>query len=301
VRVRVLVPDPAGRRLLEPPPAGVELSVVGAEPRSYDAEWLVAAPELEDVAGLMASLPRLRVVQSVSAGVDWLLPDVPAGVTVCDAAGVHDIPVAEWTVAAILAGLKRLGEYRDLQRHAAAEAPPAPVDLDGRRVLIVGHGSIGRAVAARLAPFGAEVQGVARRARPGMTGVEDLVRVLPGAEVVVVLVPLTRVTEGMVDAAFLSRLPDGALLVNAGRGRLVDQDALLDELRRGRLRAVLDVTDPEPLPSDHPLRSVPGVFLTPHIAGRSPGFPARAYGLVREQLERELNGEPLRNVVEHDY
>jgi phosphoglycerate dehydrogenase-like enzyme len=299
--VRVLVPDQAERRLLEPLPDDVEMMVVQDGRRAVDGEWLVADPLLPGIRELPAAMPSLRVVQAISAGVDWLLPYVPAGVTVCDAAGVHDIPVAEWCVGAILAGLKRFGECRDRQRAPSAPPPPPPRDLAGARVLIVGHGSIGGALAARLEPFGAEIHGVARHARPGVSTTDDLPALLPTADVVVLLLPLTPETTGMAGADFLAALPDGALVINAGRGALLDTDALVRELARGRLRAVLDVTDPEPLPPDHPLRRAPNALVTPHIAGRSPHFLARAYRLVRDQLEREASGRPLRNVVGAGY
>ncbi len=299
--MRVLVPDDPERRELEPLPDGVELGVIGdSEPHLDDVEMLVAAPHVDELGRLLERLPALRVVQAVSAGVDWLLPLVPEGVIVCDAAGVHDIPVAEWVLAAILASLRRIPECRDLQRRERVSLPPQ-AELAGRRVLILGHGSIGRAVEARLDGFDVEVTRVARRAREGVRATSELSELLPLTDVLVLLLPLTAETERIVDRELLGRLPDGTLVVNAGRGRLVDQPALLAELEAGRLHAALDVTDPEPLPRGDPLWSAPGTLLTPHVAGDSPQFPARAYRLIRDQIARYAAGEPLLNVVEDGY
>lgn len=299
--MRVLVPDDPERRELEPLPDGVELGVIGgAEPRLDDVEMLVAAPHVEELAGLLERLPALRVVQAVSAGVDWLLPLVPDGVVVCDAAGVHDTPVAEWVLAAILASLRRIPECRDVQRGERDSLPPQ-IELAGRRVLILGYGSIGRAVEARLTGFDVELTRVSRSTREGVHATSELPSLLPRTDVLVLLLPLTAETERMVDRELLGRLPDGALVVNAGRGRLVDQPALLTELESGRLHAALDVTDPEPLPREDPLWNAPGTLITPHVAGDSPQFPARAYRLVRDQIARYAAGEPLLNVVEDGY
>jgi phosphoglycerate dehydrogenase-like enzyme len=176
-------------------------------------------------------------------------------------------------------------------------------ELNGSRVLVVGFGSIGRAVAARLRPFGADVVGVARRATPvdGVRGLDALPELLPSADVVVDLLPLTPDTRGLINADAISGMKPGALFVNAGRGGTVDADALLAALRAGRIRAALDVTDPEPLPDGHPLWSAPNVLITPHVAGDVRGERRRAWALVAEQVARLERGEPLRNVVEAGY
>ena len=154
-------------------------------------------------------------------------------------------------------------------------------------MLIVGYGSIGAAVERRLAGFEVSVLRVARTARPegGVAPVSDLPGLLPAADVVVLLAPVTAETIGMVDAAFLARMKDGALLVNAARGSLVVTDALVAEARSGRLRMALDVTDPEPLPPGHPLWDLPGVFITPHEGASTPVSVARMAAYVRDQAE----------------
>jgi phosphoglycerate dehydrogenase-like enzyme len=303
--VKVLVADVPYRRELEPLPAGVELV---SEPDA-GVEFVVLGPEFaEDAAGLFVRLPGLRVVQSVSAGVDSLVPLVPEGVILCGASGAHDIAVAEWVVAMLLTLRRRLPEFYELQKQGLWDSnaggwittgPPliGPVDdLDGANVLILGHGSIGRALAARLAPFGAHVVGIARHARADTEPPASLSRLLPEADAVVLLLPLTPETKGAVDARFLAQMKERALLINAARGGIVDMDALLDALYAGRIRAALDVTDPEPLPPEHPLWQAPNVLITPHVAGAVPRWPDRAYRLAGEQLRRYAAGKPLLNV-----
>jgi len=240
----------------------------------------------------LARLPSLRVVQSLSAGTDSLEPYVPRWATLCSARGARDITVSEWVVGALLGAVT--GQLRVARTRAWAEFRPG--ELHGMTVLVLGHGSIGRAVEARLAPFGARVVGVASRARDGLHGVDELPALLPGADAVVVLLPLTPATRGLVDAGVLARMRDGALLVSAGRGAVVDMDALVAELASGRVRAVLDVTDPEPLPAGHPLWEL-ALAITPHNAGDSTAADERAIALAAEQLGRFARGEPLDNVV----
>ena len=285
------------RRELEPLPEGVQLV---AEPGS-DVEFVVLNFDIADqLPGLFDELPRLRVVQSLSAGVDWLLPMVPPGVIVCRAVGVHDGPVSEWVVAAILAMQRRLPDFIEFQRRSEWNRSPAEPstidDLDGHTVVVVGYGSIGRALSARLAPFGARVIGVARNARDDSQPLSALPALLSQADVVVNLLPLTPETEKFVDAAFLARMKPGALFVNAGRGKTVDTDALLESLRSGRVRAALDVADPEPLPADHPLWHAPNILITPHIAGSVARWNERGHRFAGEQIRRYAAGRPLLGV-----
>ena len=283
-------------------PANVDLRLVPAEPEPVpdlvDVEMIVPSvrtrgPLLELLAGPPG---RLRVIQTTSAGVDWLIGHVPESVTVCNARGVYDAPLAEWVVGAILAMQRGLVESRDAQARHTWDAIEPP-ELAGRRVVILGLGSIGTAIADRLRPFGVEVIGVGRTARAGVRGLDELDEVLGEADVLVNILPLTSETGGLLEARRLGLLPDGALVVNAGRGRTIDTAALVDELRDGRLRAALDVTDPEPLPPDHPLWGLPNVLITPHMAGDSPGSTIRAFQLAGDQVRRFATGEPLINEV----
>jgi phosphoglycerate dehydrogenase-like enzyme len=156
-------------------------------------------------------------------------------------------------------------------------------------------------VAQRLAPFGVELVGVARTARDGVHGIDELDALLPGADAVVNLLPLTPATRGLVDARVLARMSPGSLLINAGRGATVDTAALVEALHAGHVRAVLDVVDPEPLPPGHPLWTAPGVLISPHSAGDTHGAERAAWALAGEQLRRYAAGEPLRNVVRNGY
>jgi phosphoglycerate dehydrogenase-like enzyme len=279
-------------------PPGVRVEAfpedVAGAPGRDEVEFVV--PRWGQVPALR-DLPALRVVQVLSAGVDWIEGELPPGVALCSARGARDAAMGEWVLWAILADFKAAAVAADQQarrewRHLDLR------DLDGARVLILGHGSIGEAVEERLRPFGAEVVRVARRARDGVHAVGELGDLLPGADVLVNVLPATPQTEGLLDAAMLARMPSGALLVNGGRGPTVDTDALLEELAAGRLRAVLDVVDPEPLPEEHPLWTAPNVIITPHSAGDTPGAERAAWALAGEQLRRYAAGDPLRNVVE---
>ena len=301
--MRLAVAEDVRDVYLEGLPAEVEVVRFPLEgppgPRVLEAEFVV--PTRRVMAEALKRMPRLEVVQTISAGVDWVLPHVPQGVTLADARGVHDVAVSEWVLAALLVWAKHLPELFEHQRQARWAGGLRPGELAGRTVLILGYGSIGRAVEARLAPFGVRLLRVARRPRAGVHGPDALPELLPRADAVVLLLPLTPATRGRVDADFLARMKPGALLANAGRGALVDTSALLEALRAGRVRAALDVTDPEPLPADHPLWRAPGVWITPHLAGSSPQLRARGFALVRAQVARYLEGLPLFNVVNEGY
>jgi phosphoglycerate dehydrogenase-like enzyme len=291
------IPDEPERRNLGPIPVGVEIT--SGDDGLEEVEFVVADGLLDDVAARLERTPSVKVVQTLSAGVDWV-PPLPAGVTLCDARGVHDIGVAEWVMAAILASVRRLPESAAAQVKGRWERP-AQGELHGSRVLIVGYGSIGAAIEQRLLPFGVDVERVARSARDGVHPVKGLPELLPEADVVVLIVPLTTETRGLVDAGFLEHMKEGALLVNAARGPVVDTDALVRALTEGRVRAALDVTDPEPLPEGHPLWSTPNTLITAHVGGDTPGFRELGYRLVGDQLRRYAAGEPLINVVEGEY
>ena len=246
------------------------------------------------------AMPKLRVVQLVSAGAESFAGDVPAGVLLCDGQGVHGGSTAEWALAAILSMTRDFPAFVRAQ-HERRWGPHTTDELQGKRVLIVGAGDLGQSLARRLIACDATPTLVARRSREGVRGVDELPRLLPEADIVVLMVPLTDATCGMVDAGFLSAMRDGALLVNAARGRVVDAAALEAELTSGRLRAALDVTDPEPLPADSALWGLPNVLITPHVGGNTTGFPARGFRLVREQVQRFVRGEELENVVRDGY
>ncbi|MFE1896282.1 NAD(P)-dependent oxidoreductase, partial [Streptomyces yangpuensis] len=229
------------------------------------------------------------------------LGDLRPGVRLCNAAGVHTASTAELALALTLASLRGIpgmvrGQDREEWRSGFYDA------LADKSVLIIGYGSIGSAVEDRLVPFECErIERVARSARTTARGpvhaIGDLPRLLPQADVVILVTPLTDATRGLVGAGFLARMKDGALLVNVSRGPVVDTESLLAEVESGRLRAALDVTDPEPLPACHPLWHAPNVLITPHVGGSSSAFEPRAKRLLARQLTRFAAGEPVEHTV----
>lgn len=257
-------------------------------------DFLIPAASDADVVQRLPGLSHLSVVQVLSAGIDWIEHHVPPQAVLCSARGARDAPVAEWIMGALLGATTQLLECARITTWSGRRL----TDLSAWTVVIVGMGSIGQRVHEHLTGFGSTVIGVASRARDDVHGISELHALLPAADAVVVLAPLTDGTRGLIGARELAAMRDGALLINAARGPVVDTEALLAEVTTGRLRAVLDVTDPEPLPDGHPLWTARGVLsITPHIAGDSPAGNARAAEFAGEQLVRWCAGEELRNVV----
>ncbi len=301
----VAVPDEETRIRLRVPD-GVRVVVwdltTDPEPDVAEAVQVVVVPHFvgRGLLRRLRDLPRLAVVQIPSAGFEHVLPHLPPGVLLCNGRGVHDDETAELALALVLASLRGIDDYVRQQdrREWTTRLRPSLAD---RRAVVVGHGAIGAAVARRLEVFAVDVVRVASTARDDggvhVHGTDELPGLLPSADVVILTVPLTDATRGLVDADFLARMPDGALLVNVARGKVVDTPALLAELTSGRLRAALDVTDPEPLPADHPLWAAPGLILTPHEGGNTTATPRRMLALVQAQLDRMAAGEEPANVV----
>jgi phosphoglycerate dehydrogenase-like enzyme len=275
-------------------PQGVDVRALQDGVDLAGVDFLVPTARDHSVIEALPGLERLAVIQLLSAGTDWIDDHLPPQVTLCSARGARDAPVAEWVVAALLGASSELLACARIQTWTARRLS----DLAGSTVLVVGMGSIGRLVESRLRTLGTTVVGVASHARDDLHGVDALPELLPRADAVVLLTPLTESTRGLIGAPQLAAMPDGALLVNAARGAVVDTKALVAEVQTGRLRAVLDVTDPEPLPDGHPLWDAPGVLsITPHIAGDSPRGHQRAAELAGEQLARWCAGEELHNIV----
>ena len=267
-----------------------------------DRVAVVVPPYLHRAPGLpaLADLPALRLVQTLTTGYDNVLPHLPPGVTLAHASGVHDASTAELAVGLALASLRGIDvAARDLE--SATWGHVQRPSLADRAVMVIGVGGIGNAISDRLAPFEVRLTRVASTARSDergpVHGTDELPNLLPQQDVVVLAVPLNDSTHHLVDAAFLAAMAEGALLVNVARGQVVDTAALLAELRRHRLRAALDVVDPEPLPAGHPLWGAPGLLLTPHVGGDTTAMRPRALGLLRDQLARLARGEQLRNLV----
>ncbi len=270
-------------------PSGLDPAEVGfyVPPYTFDPRVLEVIPRF----------PALQVVQLLTAGYEHAESFVPAGVSMANARGVHDASTAELAMALILASQRELD--RDARAMTSGTWITGPTRaLADCTVLIIGAGSIAGALTRRLSGFEAHVVSVASTARHGVHGIDELTSLLPSADVVVLLVPLTPTTEGLLGASEFAACKPGALIVNVARGRVVDTDALVTACRSGQVRAALDVTDPEPLPPGHPLWTTPGVLVSPHRGGNSAAFLPRARRLVRDQVARFVAGAPLANLVD---
>ncbi len=276
------------------PKAPLPASGLGA--RVLIPAFLAPAAALE----VVAQLPDLMLVQLLSAGAEHWLGALPDGIALSDCKGAHGGATAEWVLAVLLATYRQLPRFVRAQDEGRWDHSPTE-ELAGKRVLILGAGDLGTQTARRLASFDATATLVASTARPGVHGIDEVPVLLPEHDVCVLTVPLTPATAGLVDKDFLAAMPDGAVLVNAARGKIVDTEALVNELTSGRLRAALDVTDPEPLPEGHPLWQAPGLLLTPHVGGGVPEAMRRAYAVVAEQLAAFVRGEDPPNLVRGDY
>lgn len=319
--LRVGYPDAIAKDLLLPFPDGIELIPIPASPVSEIAlDVWIAPPGPAWGRKVWPHLRGVTVALSLMAGTEWLTDLVGPSVTVCNAQGAHSISTAEWTVGAILAMLKYFPLYRDLQRgsdwrgrsqaskdyaaihddHRPQYPPILQEELHAKRVLIVGYGDIGKTIERYLMPFGVSITRIARSAKtnPEVHPVSELDRLLPEAEIVVLILPHTPESHGLIGAEQLNRMKQGALLVNAARGPIVQTEALVQALRAGRIRAAVDVTDPEPLPPEHPLWTCPNIFITPHVGGSTPQFSPRAMQIAADQVRRIASAQPLINVVQ---
>ncbi len=297
----VAVPNEQTRsRLGELQGAEVIVWDVGDAPADRHIDLLLARYFLppEQLASLDPA--AVSAVQSQSLGYDSVADYVPAGIAFCNAVGVHEASTAELALALTLASRRGLAEARDAQATGSWQHTRQP-GLQGSHVVLVGVGGVGAATARRLEPFDVTLTLVARTARDSelgpVRGMAELPGLLETADVVILAVPLTPDTTGLISTELLSRLRPGALLVNVSRGAVVDTDALLEAVRSGGVRAALDVTDPEPLPADHPLWSQPGVIITPHVGGDTGAMDGHVARLVRAQVERLVHGEQLEHIV----
>jgi len=321
IMLRVGYPVTLAAELFSDFPVGIELIPLSASlEHDVDIDVWIPDPYPTRAMKIWPRLRGVRLVLSLMAGTEWIPGTVGPHVTICNARGAHNISTAEWTVASILAMLKYFPLYLDIQhsgqwkRRFEASAHYASItgdlrplyppvmheELTGKTVLLVGYGSIGREIERMLTPFTVNLVRVARSARadPEVYAVSDLESLLPQAHVVILILPSTLDSYKLIGARQLALMPQGALLVNAARGPIVDTDALVAALNEGRIRAALDVTDPEPLPDGHPLWSCPNLLLTPHIGGSSPQFAARSLHIAAGELRRYMAGEPLQNIVQ---
>jgi phosphoglycerate dehydrogenase-like enzyme len=286
--VRVLVYD--AREPDKPLPPGAE------EAEVFVPGFLAAV----NPAAYVDRLPNLRLIQLMTAGAENWTGRIPDHVLLSTARGAHGGSTAEWALGALIAIYRELIPF-ERARQAREWQQRATDTLQDKRVLVLGAGDLGRRMRRRLEACDATATLVGTTAREGVRGVDELPALLGAHDAVVLMVPLTEATTGLVDAEFLSNMPDGAVLVNAARGKVVRTDALVAELRAGRLLAALDVTDPEPLPPDHPLWTVQGLLLTPHVAGSVLDYTRRAYEVVAAEIARYVAGKEPENLVHGEY
>lgn len=286
-------------------PEGVELEVwdmrTPAPRERIDiavAPYMGSTEYLRDLAGV-----DIGLVQSQSIGYDSVDKTLPDGIPFANAASVHETSTAELALTLALAAQRQLPRFVLAQEHGEW-SPVFAESLADRRVLVVGFGGVGEAIALRLEPFEVELTVVARTARPvwherlgrvQVHAIDELPALVKDAEIIILALPGGDETRHLFDEEMLGLMPDGALLVNVGRGTLVDTDALVRQ--HGRIRAALDVLDPEPLPAEHPLWTTPGVLIAPHVGGASTAMNPRVVRLIRKQIDRMLRGEAPANVV----
>lgn len=319
--LRVGFPAILDPQLLSVMPEGVELiPLADGLDRPVDIDVWIPDPYSTRALRVWPQLRGVRLVLSLMAGTEWIPGAVGPHVTICNARGAHNISTAELTLTMILAMLKYVPLYIDIQesgdwrrRSEASQLyqqitrdqrtyhPPVKLEeLTGKTVLVVGHGSIGKDIERLLEPFRVEIMRVARtpRTEPQVYSVSELDGLIPRADVIVLILPLTVESTGLIGPRQFELMRQGALLVNVARGGIVQTDALVEALNSGKIRAALDVTDPEPLPEDHPLWRCPNLLITPHIGGSSPEFDGRSLKVAADELRRYMNGEPLQNVVQ---
>jgi phosphoglycerate dehydrogenase-like enzyme len=319
--LRVGYPEILPAELLHDFPEGIELVPIPDPPdREIEIDVWIPNPYSNRAILAWPHLRGVRLVLSMMAGTEWIPPLVGPHVTICNARGAHNVSTAEWTLAAILSMLKYFPLYFDIQRegrwkrrfdippHYAATTgdtrpwyPPVMMEeLTGKTVLLVGYGAIGKEIERMLAPFRVKMLRVARNARkePEVHAVTELDSLLPRVEIVVLILPSTDETKALIGERQFELMSQGTLLVNAARGPIVETDALVAALHSGRIRAAIDVTEPEPLPEGHPLWRCPNLLITPHIGASSPEFTPRALRTAANEVCRYMKGEPLQNVVQ---
>lgn len=298
----VSVPTPQLADALGDVPDDVEVVLWGMDAAAPRERIDIVVPPYMNAGDVYPRLAGVhtQLVQGQSIGYDGIAEVLPPGHRFANAASVHETSTAEFALALTLAAQRHLPDFVRAQERGGWDKVFA-ASLADRRVLLLGYGGVGKAVAARLEPFEVELTVVAQHGREenGMPvhGVDELPVLLPAAEIVILTLPGGEATRHIIDDAALALLPDGALVVNVGRGSLVDTDALAEHARHGRIRAALDVTDPEPLPADHPLWTLPGVLIAPHVGGASTAMQPRVVRLIRTQIDRMRAGEPPLNVV----
>lgn len=282
-------------------PAGItHLPTDGIAPAASDLDSIeFYVPRYMGGPAAIAMIPEmksLKVIQSPNAGVDDVLKIRPEGVTLCNAAGVHDASTAELAVALSIASRRGFAAFAGDQV-AQRWGHERMSSLTDSNIAIVGYGNIGKTIARMLGNFEVTVTAFSKSGRDGALTLDHFDRLLPTFDVIILIVPLNDQTHHLMNATRLAAMKDGSALINVARGPVVDTDALIAELNSGRITAGLDVTDPEPLPVGHPLWSARNVIITPHVGGDSAAFIPRGRKLVEEQLARFASGQPLLHIV----
>jgi phosphoglycerate dehydrogenase-like enzyme len=258
----------------------------------YVPTYMGGRPALE----LTKKMPNLKVLQMPNAGYDDAMEFVREGMTLCNGRSIHDDSTAELAVGLTIASLRGFPDFvRNQDKSSWVHVKNK--SINDRRIGIIGFGSIGSTIAKMLSGFSVEIVPFTQSGRDNTTAITDLDKHLPTLDVVILILPLTAESKHLFNAKRLSLMKDGALLVNVARGPIVDTDALVKELNSGRITAAVDVTDPEPLPSDHPLWRAKGVLISPHVGGNTTAFEKRARKLIESQLNLLAEGKPLNNVI----
>ena len=258
----------------------------------YVPTYMGGQPALE----LTKKMPNLKILQMPNAGYDDAMEYVRDGMTLCNGKSIHDDSTAELAVGLIIASLRGFPDFvRNQDKSDWVHVKNK--SINDRKIGIIGFGSIGTTIAKMLSGFAVEIIPFTQSGRDNTIAITDLDKHLPTLDVVILILPLTKESKYLFDAKRLSLMKNGALLVNVARGPIVETDALVKELNSGRITAALDVTDPEPLPKDHPLWKAKGVLISPHIGGDTTAFESRARRLIESQLNLLADGKPLNNVI----
>ena len=258
----------------------------------YVPTYMGGRPALE----LTKKMPNLKVLQMPNAGYDDAMEYVRDGITLCNGKSIHDDSTAELAVGLTIASLRGFPDFiRNQDKSDWVHVKNK--SINDRKIGIIGFGSIGTTIAKMLSGFTVEIIPFTQSGRDNTIAITDLNKHLPTLDVVILILPLTKESKHLFDTKRLSLMKDGALLVNVARGPIVETDALVKELNSGRITAALDVTDPEPLPKDHPLWKAKGVLISPHIGGDTTAFESRARRLIESQLNLLADGKPLNNVI----
>jgi phosphoglycerate dehydrogenase-like enzyme len=258
----------------------------------YVPTYMGGRPALE----LTKKMPNLKILQMPNAGYDDALEFVRDGMTLCNGRSIHDDSTAELAVGLTIASLRGFADFvRNQDKSSWVHVRNQ--SINDKRVGIIGFGSIGSTIAKMLSGFSVEVIPFTQSGRDNTIAISNLDKHLPTLDVVILILPLTADSRNLFNAKRLALMKDGALLVNVARGPIVDTNALVKELNSGRITAALDVTDPEPLPSDHPLWKAKGVLISPHVGGNTSAFEKRARRLIESQLQLLADGKSLNNVI----